>query len=193
MESRSERGSSWHAVATAALCLALFAALAASQAAPAAAAGNEEEGCVEKLLNPPRPTAELFVESPGRLPGGGGAGQKIVLNFEYAPVVGCDSLERIPFVRLQWKRAGAPWEFLDPSGAWRPFGPTDASGARADTFGATIGATRADLARCEGGARPRFRVMVKSRARNSATGRTLGTSPTTIHPVPYSPASAGSC
>jgi hypothetical protein len=189
MESRSRRGSAWHAVAAAALCLAL---LAASQVAPAGAAGTDEEGCVEKLLNPPRPTADFFVEAAGRLPGAGGAGQKIVLGFEYAPVVGCDSLKRIPFVRMEWKRAGAPWEFLGSS-AWHSFPPTDASGARADTFGLTIGATRADLARCEGGVRPRFRVMVKSRARNSATGRSLGTSPTTIHTLPYSPASAGNC
>jgi hypothetical protein len=189
MESRSRRGSGWRAVAAAALCLAL---LAASQAAPAGAAGTEEEGCVEKLLNPPRPSGDFFVESPGRLPGAGGSGQKIVLGFEYAPVVGCDSLERIPTIRMQWKRAGTPWEFLGSS-AWRSFPPADASGARADTFGLTIGATSANLARCEGGVRPRFRVMVESRARNSATGRRLGTSPTTIHAVPYSPASAGRC
>lgn len=169
-------------VAAAALCV-----------ASGAEGRHQAESCVTRLLQPPTRGKFFFIENPGRLNDNQGKGGQEILTFlKYRAVPGCDALERRGSYRLQEKRRGQPWTFpytpvwFPESGAREPNG--------ANEFGFEDGNSAGTApATCVGGARPIYRLQVRTRVIRAATGKVAATSPTTTLSIPYKPRNAARC
>ncbi len=163
--------------------LAALASFAILAPAPGTAAGAEEQGCVEKLLDQPRPTRTV-IEVAGSRP-------VISVAFAYPTVAGCDYLERLPGLRFQVKRPGQPWDFLTGKN-WILFRATPGTANAEGEIAKTLSGAKVD-ASCERGHRPRFRVEVRTQAKIVGTHRFEGTSGSALHPLSYEPAAAAHC
>jgi len=166
--------------------------LCASGCTIAAAANGQdrtEPGCVEKLLQAPRPT-KAVLEHAGRRTGA--TRQVIAVALRYEAVEGCDTLARMSLVRFQMELPGGGWIYPEGKGWISLTHGRDAANDGAievsyDDHAATL------LARCEAGRRPRYRVQVRAQVGIVASDRFAGTGPAKDFPIAYAPSGSARC
>jgi len=160
-------------------------------------AGAAPRGCVEELLRPPHEGAlGTYIEHPGRKPDAGGSGgQELVIHIQYRAVSGCEKYGRTSEIKLEMKQRGeSSWSTPPPLRFWDHV--TQGVSARSrEGFEGGLGIPYEPYlpSSCVDGARPRYRVAIKTAAKLIGSKKTLGTSPITYLPVAYKPAGAAHC